>query len=749
VRIRRLHMQELGRHRDLDIEFARGLTVVRGPNEAGKSTIQRAIELALFRKPTATSAELESLRNWGAGPEDRIRIGLEFEVDAPEVAAIGTEAGVSATGAGNATAEPTPAAVATSAIAAPAAPVLGTLEKEYRGAKGRVRLELDGQVATDPARVDELLASLTGIPSEGFFRSTASIRHEELADLDRDEGTLRDRLQAGIGGGDRGSSRAIARLEDALRSLRSRGDRNPGRLKIAEEAVARAEGALATGEAALTRLAADRDALASAREARQDAEAALAESRGLLDSARQADRLRAERDVALERYDRLRQAVAAQAHVVELEEGGIGPELPELREGIERVRLLQDRVDVLRETLDEVLPALGDDEPVPSSKGFLAGTLIALLAGVALLAAGLAGMPVLVPVGIGALATSAVVGWLLRTTLARAGAARRRNLERERERTLRHQTRVGAEEGLRVANGGVKTALRELGVHDVPAAEQVVADEEERVRQVEKLRAQVSALLGDLDPEGAREARDRAALELEQKVAALRALGPIAEDARARERLDVEVRERASAVERARDAEAAAAARIEANGVDAEQVAGEAERLGAWRDQLEALRRRARVYERTLSAITEAEGATMRRATRYLETEVGQDIGRVTGGRYERVRIDDQTLDVAAWSPERGDWVAPGQLSKGTLDQVFLAARIGLVRLVTAGRRPPLILDDPFVTFDDRRAARAAALLRELSADFQVIYLTCSDRYDALADAVVELPGPADAVARG
>jgi hypothetical protein len=96
------------------------------------------------------------------------------------------------------------------------------------------------------------------------------------------------------------------------------------------------------------------------------------------------------------------------------------------------------------------------------------------------------------------------------------------------------------------------------------------------------------------------------------------------------------------------------------------------------------------------------------------------------------------------WAPERGGWVPASQLSKGTIDQVFLAARIGLVRLVTQGRRPPLVLDDPFVTFDDARAARAAILLRDLSADFQVIYLACSNRYDGLADAVVELPGPAE-----
>ena len=57
-------------------------------------------------------------------------------------------------------------------------------------------------------------------------------------------------------------------------------------------------------------------------------------------------------------------------------------------------------------------------------------------------------------------------------------------------------------------------------------------------------------------------------------------------------------------------------------------------------------------------------------------------------------------------------------------------------------RRPPLIFDDPFVTLDDGRATRALELIRAVAADFQVIYLTTSDRYDSAADAIVELPGP-------
>ena len=122
----------------------------------------------------------------------------------------------------------------------------------------------------------------------------------------------------------------------------------------------------------------------------------------------------------------------------------------------------------------------------------------------------------------------------------------------------------------------------------------------------------------------------------------------------------------------------------------------------------------------------------MKSATRYLETKMVADIARVTEGRYRRVQVDDKTLDIRVHAPERGDWVDVTSLSQGTLDLVYLVARIGLVRLVTGDRRPPLILDDPFVTLDDARAKRSLDLLRDVARDFQVIYLTTSDRYDAI-----------------
>ena len=291
MRILRIRLKDLGQHRELNLELAPGFTIIRGPNEAGKSTIQRGIELALFRKATASGAELDSLRSWGSAEESRSSTRLEFVVEEEDEETGRLEIRKRRPGEG----VPGPAAAGS-------------------------RSTYDGETYTDPARADQIIAELTGIPNEGFFRSTASIRHEEMENLDRDEGALRDRLQGSIGGGDKGSSRAKTRLEETIRALKSKGDKNPGRLKIAEEAVARAETALRTGEAALEKLEQDRDALAQARTARQRAEQGLAESRNMLESARQADRLRSDRAVVAERYERLRQAAEAQER---LQDAGI------------------------------------------------------------------------------------------------------------------------------------------------------------------------------------------------------------------------------------------------------------------------------------------------------------------------------------------------------------------------------------------------------------------------------------------
>ena len=206
---------------------------------------------------------------------------------------------------------------------------------------------------TDPARADELLAELSGVPTEGFFRSTASVRHHELAGLQRDEAALRDRLQASISGADRGTSRAKKKLERALQGLRASGAKNPGRLKVAEDAVTDVTASLRAGEDGLARLERDRDALSVARERRSEAETALTERRALLEKARQAERLNAERDGAKERFERYRTAVIVRDEIAELEASHPSPTpVAVLRPTVERLRGLETKIATLEAQLE-------------------------------------------------------------------------------------------------------------------------------------------------------------------------------------------------------------------------------------------------------------------------------------------------------------------------------------------------------------------------------------------------------------
>jgi DNA repair exonuclease SbcCD ATPase subunit len=712
VRIRKLSARDFRRYREFDIDFAPGVTVIRGPNEAGKTTIQRALELALTRRATSTAVEVEALRPWGAPPEARSVITVEFEQDDED------------------------------------GQKLGTLEKTFAGSKGTVRLDFEGQSITDPNLADQVMAELTGIPTEGFFRSTASVRHFELSDLSRDEGALRDRLQASISGADRGTSRARKKLDRALHDLNTRGDRNPGQLKIAEQAVEQSKLALEQGELALAQLERDRDTMATARDRRAEADAILAERRSMLEKARQAERIAAERDTATERYERYKQAVDVHVQIQALTTTHPSPNpLGVLRGSVERLRALDSTIRELKAILANEMTVQFEVAPEPTWQPLsrISVVLVAigiLLAGgpVVLKFLGIADLGSIVQIAGGIIAVVGLAMAAVALWLRRSGKSQAQLRDVEIDRRLRGRSEMEAE--LVEAELKSKAELSALALPDLEAAEDLLAREEAHVAQIDLLGAQLDGLVGKEAPSTLATARDTAALEIAQRTSALEALGPIAKEPRARERLEVEVRDQETAVERARDDEANARARVDANAVDAEQIAGQAERLVAWQEQLATAQRRQRVFTITLEAIDRAEQATMKSATRYLEAHMVSDLEAVTAGRYRRVRVDDKTLDIEVHAPEKGDWVPVRSLSQGTLDLVYLVARLGLVRLVTGDRRPPLIFDDPFVTLDDARAARALTLLKGVAADFQVIYMTTSSRYDEAADAVVVLEGP-------
>ena len=120
--------------------------------------------------------------------------------------------------------------------------------------------------------------------------------------------------------------------------------------------------------------------------------------------------------------------------------------------------------------------------------------------------------------------------------------------------------------------------------------------------------------------------------------------------------------------------------------------------------------------------------------------EASRFFAELTEGRYTRVMapLEDENLLVI----NRQDQHVPVErLSRGTVEQLYLALRLALVQAYhQKGVNLPLVLDDTLVNFDHRRARQAVRLLQEMSATHQLLLFTCHPHIVTL---VSETLGPA------
>lgn len=106
-----------------------------------------------------------------------------------------------------------------------------------------------------------------------------------------------------------------------------------------------------------------------------------------------------------------------------------------------------------------------------------------------------------------------------------------------------------------------------------------------------------------------------------------------------------------------------------------------------------------------------------------LNAEVSRWVSKITAGRYDSVSVDAKgMLKVVT----EGREVPPESLSRGTLEQLYLALRISVGNIVTQEESMPLFLDEAFAMYDDLRLRETLKALGQMEQ--QIFLFTCQNR---------------------
>ena len=164
-----------------------------------------------------------------------------------------------------------------------------------------------------------------------------------------------------------------------------------------------------------------------------------------------------------------------------------------------------------------------------------------------------------------------------------------------------------------------------------------------------------------------------------------------------------------------------------------QQALGDPAILSARLEQVEKeLERRRREYQAisiAMETLQQANAQLQQRFSPQLNRAAGALLKRLTGGKYHALSLDKE-LEASA-SGERD--VLPHSalyLSKGTVDQIYLAVRLAVCDLCFPDA--PLVLDEALAAFDDVRAKRALELLQELAEQRQILLFSCHNRESQL-----------------
>ena len=144
--------------------------------------------------------------------------------------------------------------------------------------------------------------------------------------------------------------------------------------------------------------------------------------------------------------------------------------------------------------------------------------------------------------------------------------------------------------------------------------------------------------------------------------------------------------------------------------------------------------------DEALRIVTGAASAFHETVFPKIETALAGLLSDITAGAHDAVALAAdgdgaaRRLTISVSDKGKTTPVDPSTLSQGTLEQVYLAARLALIEALSTDETLPIFLDDPFINYDSSRLSAAIGLLAKTAPRHQVFLFTCqSDVRDLCA----------------
>ena len=706
--LKKIELKNFKRHVDFQAQFSPGINVVKGPlNEMGKSTLLEGIVVALFHNPRSTAKGLKDYVSWGLARQ--FRTTLEFEDKGKRY----------------------------------------LLEKDFE--KGTARLTGEnGQEQLDTFKeISEKVAELLGTKSDTLFLCSSCIRQDQITEISSGKKEINESLEEIVSGGKesilasqvmqkldariseikKGLDRP-AKVKGSLASLKDQGDEFLRRYREVRDEVAKIE-------ALKIELVETDKRLAEVKEQYENAKT-------LLDKNKQRKEIEASIKDSKQKYGEIEELLgsvnglmtrleAADEALRSIEGLENEQQISEFRKGLDAIQY--KRVDTekdLATRAKEIAEAKGKLEKKRSQVFYGSGRSIAV--------------PMTMIV-IGIIAALFVHLYFLGLTILGA-ALLVMTVVRERTAFIREEISIADLEmrlqKMKEALGGLGTKQSELlagaRCRTVGEFDKKEKDFRSRVAEKSSLEAQLKGMLRGKTLEDFQKQKQRIARDLAVEESKL------TDDLKAtvlttEQYIELEKRIRSLEI---RQAELERQKRrcevvIEQARFSIEDQIGLEEELKGLQDALRNEEKRVKVYGLAREFVSRARTEILSSAGEALEKEIQRYLAIFTNGKYKQVKVNKEALEFWVYSDEKRGWAKPEELSGGVIDEFYLAFRIALAKLIFGDKKPPLILDDPFVNFDSVRLGRTLDFFKTLASDYQIIIFALGNSYDRVADNIVSL----------